>query len=110
MSELLATTLAFALGYLAFALLALCQAPHRKAVDPLAIAPPPAGQLARMVFAAACFTAALLILLAAHGKGFGALLWALLTSASAMTLSLTLSWKPGWLRLFSKSLGGRVKT
>lgn len=106
MPELVASMLAFILCYLAFALLALCQAPHRKTVDPLASAPSPVGQLARMVVAAACLATALFVLLAAQGNGFATLLWALLISASAMVLSLTLSWKPGWLRLLSKAFGG----
>lgn len=99
MPELLASMLAFALCYVAFALLALCQAPHRKAVDPLARAASLAGQFARLFVAATCLTAALIRLLEVQGSGFGAVLWALLVSASAYTLSLTLSWKPGWLRL-----------
>ena len=99
MPELLALMLAFALCYFAFALLALSQAPHRKAVDPLAHAASPAGQFARLFVAVTCLTAALVILLKIQGSGFGAVLWALLLSASAFTLSLTLSWKPDWLRL-----------
>lgn len=99
MSELLFSILAFALCYFAFALFALCQATHRKAVNPLARATSPAGQLARWFVAVTCLTAALVVLLKLQGSGFGAVLWALLVSASAFTLSLTLSWKPNWLRL-----------
>ena len=99
MPELLASILAFALCYFAFALLALSQAPHRKAVDPLAHAASPTGQFARLFVAVTCLTAALVILLKIQGSGFGAVLWALLLSTSAFALSLTLSWKPGWLRL-----------
>jgi hypothetical protein len=106
-TELLAAMLAFILCYLAFALLALCQAPHRKAVDPLASSPSRRGQFARMVVAVACLATALLVLLAAQGNGFGTLLWVLLTSASAMFLSFTLSWRPGWLRLLSSAPGSR---
>ena len=107
MTELLAAMLAFILCYLAFALLALCQTPHRKAVDSLANSPSRAGQFAGMVVAVACLATALLILLAAQGHGFGTLLWVLLTSAAALSLSFTLSWKPGWLRLLSSALGSR---
>lgn len=110
MAELLDSTLAFILCYLAFALLALCQVTHRKAVDPLANAPSPAGQLARKIVAMACIAAALLILLAGHGAGFGTLLLVLLASTAALALSLTLSWKPRWLRLLSRVLGGQRLT
>lgn len=107
MAEPLATTLAFILCYLAFAFLALCQTPHRKAVDPLATAPSPAGQLARKVLAMACIAVALFVLLAGHGRAFGALLLVMFASTAALAVSFTLSWKPRWLRLLSRALGGR---
>ncbi len=88
MSELLASRLAFALCYFAFALLALCQMVHRKAIDPLT-PPRPAGQRTRKLLAASSLVAALVLLVAVQGRGFGAILWVLLVSAGAFSLSLT---------------------
>jgi hypothetical protein len=103
--ELLALILAFALCYLAFALLALCQSAHRKAVDPLARAPSPAGQLVRVFLAVIWLASALLVLLATQSNGFGTLLWTLMISTSAFALALTLSWKPSGLSLLLKVFG-----
>ncbi|KJH79611.1 DUF3325 family protein [Stutzerimonas stutzeri] len=105
MPELLASALAFALRYLAFALLALCQPVHRKAVDPLACTPSPASQQGRKLLAAFSLATALALLLALQSSGFGAVLWMLLVSAGAFSLSLTLSWKPTWLRPLLQSIG-----
>lgn len=35
---------------------------------------------------------------AAEGAGFGSLLWVVLVCAAAMSIALTLTWRPRWLR------------
>ncbi|WP_217475886.1 DUF3325 family protein [Stutzerimonas stutzeri] len=99
MPEWLGTLCAFALCYLAFALLALCQPAQRKRVDAQACPATAKGQWARKLCATLCLSAALLVLLDAQGGGFGTLLWLFLTSAAAMSVALTLSWAPAGLRL-----------
>jgi len=88
--------IAFVLCYLACALFALAQPPHWRAVTQAASpgsAPGRTKDLATLLLAGA-----LAWLLLTEGAGFGVLLWVMLGSAAAMTLSLTLSWRPGWLR------------
>lgn len=97
MPEWLATPLAFACAYLAFAQLALSQAQHLKAVEP--DAQPGAGaRRGRRAGAALLLLGSLMLLLASQGSGFAVLLWGLLLSCAGFLVAQTLSWKPRWLR------------
>ncbi|NKQ09655.1 DUF3325 family protein [Pseudomonas sp. SST3] len=96
MPEFAASLLAFALGYVAFALLALGQPAHLKAVDPLA--PAPSAPIRHRLLATLMLASVLFLLLTIQGGAFGVLLWVTLLSAAALSLSFTLSWKPVWLR------------
>lgn len=102
MPELLASTLAFLACYVAFALFALSQPAHLKAVDPLATTQGRPQKIRNKLIAASLLASALLILLQVQGSAFGSLLWMLLLSASAACLALTLSWKPRWLRFLAR--------
>lgn len=102
MPEPLASILAFALCYFAFALLALSQPVHMKVVDPNAPAPDRPSQKRQRLGAALLLASALSLLLVAQGGAFGSLLWMTLLSAGALSLSLTLSWRPGWLRFIAR--------
>ncbi len=93
----MAELLAFACAYLAFALLALSQPQHLKAVAPHTRLTT-ATRLGRRSVAALLLLLSLALLLGTQGSGFAALTWTLLASAAGFCVALTLSWKPGWLR------------
>jgi hypothetical protein len=96
--EALASMLAFALCYLASGLFALGQSVHLKSVDPLAPVPAPSGQKRHKLLATSLLAGAFAPLFATQGGSFGFLLWVMLLSAAALSLSFTLSWRPGWLQ------------
>ncbi|WP_408101782.1 DUF3325 domain-containing protein [Stutzerimonas sp. VN223-3] len=98
----MASILAFALCYFAFALLALSQSAHMKVVDPNAPAPDRPTQKRKRLGAALLLGIALSLLLETQGGAFGSLLWMTLLSAGALSLSFTLSWRPGWLRFIAR--------
>jgi nitrate reductase NapE component len=100
--EIAASLLAFALSYVAFALFALGQPAHLKAVDPLA--PGPSAPKRHRLLAALLLASALSLLVVIQGGAFGFLLWMTLLSAAALSLSFTLSWRPGWLRSVARFL------
>ncbi len=102
MPEGLPGVIAFVLCYLACALFALAQPPHWRAVTQAA-SPACAPRRARGP-AAALLAVALAWLLLTEGAGFGVPLWVMLGSAAALALSLTLSWRPGWLRPLARLL------
>lgn len=93
----MAESLAFACAYLAFALLALSQAQHLKAVAPHARLTA-AARLGRRSAAAVLVLLSLALLLGSRSSGFAVLSWALLTSTAGFAVAQTLTWKPGWLR------------
>lgn len=105
-AALLAAT--FATTYLGFALLALRQRTHFRAV--LGHAPsrhlpatPPAGLLTRGM---ACLAAGFGCSMLARGPSFGALVWVLSLAAMGVAVTFTLTWRPRWLS-FALRIGGR---
>lgn len=86
------------LCYLALALLALLQLPHRKAVWRVTALPLPLEQKLRRVAAGLMLTIALGLLLMVDGPGFALLLWLWLLALMAAAVAFTLSWKPSLLR------------
>lgn len=84
-------------AYLGFALLAVSQARHWRAVSGTA-EPPPAVKIVLRVFGAGCLLMALGLALLRDGPSFGALLWATVISLAALAVAFTLSWRPSWLR------------
>lgn len=80
-----------------FALLALSQDRHRRAVGITT----PLSHTATLIVRTLGFgliALALPLALWREGPGFGSLLWACLLTAAAFTVTATLSWKPHWLR------------
>lgn len=88
--------------FLAFALLALTQAPHRRATGTTDLPSDRVMQL-RLV---AILSLAMALLLAVHheGEGFGFLLWSGLISLAACAVSLVLAWCPRLLGPLSRLL------
>lgn len=80
-----------------FALLALSQARHWRTVAARSPLPRTATIIVRLL-GLALLAVALPIALWRDGTGFGSLLWALLLSLAACAVTLTLSWRPGWLK------------
>jgi Protein of unknown function (DUF3325) len=97
MAEIALTLAAALLSWAGFGLLALRQ--ERYAVQffgPNSAAAQSIPAAAATVFIAAC--AGLSLCVAAHGTGFGCLLWGLLQSASAFCVALQLTWQSPWLK------------
>lgn len=97
MRDLLLTLAAFALAQWGFALLALSQERHVERVFGHHARPACRPRVQR----ATGFTAiglGLPVCMVAEGASFGSLLWAVLISAAAMSIALTLTWRPRWLR------------
>ena len=83
-----------ALTFLAFALLALTQFPHRRATG---VPELPRNRALRAYLAAAMLLGMTLVLSVENdGGGFGFLLWASLLSLAACAVALVLGWWP-WL-------------
>jgi tellurite resistance protein TehA-like permease len=99
---MLETTLvvsSFLTSYLGFTLVALSQERHWSAVqgnDTLPPGRPPAWGFAAGI---GCLLASLCAAVASQGPAFGSLLWVMEISATAVAVSLTLSWWPRALRL-----------
>jgi hypothetical protein len=97
------TLLAALASFAGFALLALSQARHWRAVCGT-----PLEERVQAAWAAGpglvAQPAALLAILNAQGPGFGSLLWGVMISAAAIAVALTLSWKPHWLRPLARLL------
>lgn len=91
---------AAAMSYVGFALLALSQEGHWRALPGNADLPAPAASVARRRrWSAACVLAcACALCLWGHGPSFGTVLWVLLSAGGAMAVAFTLSWRPQWLR------------
>lgn len=90
--------------FLAFALLALTQFPHRRATGTVELPPRQVAQ--------ARLTALLLLVLSLawairhDGAGFGSLLWAALISLTACAVALILGWRPGLLAPIARLMPG----
>ncbi|MEN9892388.1 MAG: hypothetical protein RLY78_2683 [Pseudomonadota bacterium] len=90
-----------------FALLALGQDRHWSAVTGLDEGQRvPSAQLRGSGLAAQAVACALWVI--AEGPGFGALLWGVSTTAAAMTIALTLTWRPQWLKALGHFLKPRA--
>lgn len=89
--------IALLLNLLGFALLALCQPHHRARVygsnDTVAHVKP-----TQCAIGFIAISLSLCASIASQGASFGCLLWVLLMSASAISVALTLTWRPRWLR------------
>lgn len=80
-------------AYLGFAMLALAQARHWRAVSKTA-EPSPSGKLVLRVAGSAWLVLALCLALFRDGPNFGALLWVTAISMAALAVAFTLSWRP----------------
>lgn len=80
-----------------FALLALSQERHFERVF-WHHARPMSGLRAQRATGLAAIGMSLPACLAAEGASFGSLLWVVLACAAAMSIALTLTWRPHWLR------------
>ncbi|HDZ57428.1 MAG TPA: DUF3325 domain-containing protein [Pseudomonas xinjiangensis] len=98
MPTLMVSLLGFALCYLAFARLALLQRAHLRAIEPTANAPTRQQTMAGRTLAVLLLAGALTMLLRIEGGGFGSVLWLMLCSAAALAVSLTLAWRPAFLK------------
>lgn len=85
------------LNLLGFALLALSQPQHHERVygqnSPVALVHSTQRAIGFIAISLSLGTS-----IASQGTSFGSLLWVLLMSASALTVALTLTWRPHWLR------------
>lgn len=85
-----------------FALLAATQDQHRRAM-----AVPPASFPARRAgraIATALILIALTLAIWVDGPGLGTLLWLTSLSVTAGAVTMVLSWRPSWLRVFARAL------
>jgi len=98
-----------AAAYAGFALLALSQARHWRAVVGDA-ALPRSRVLVLRTLGAALIALSLLLAFTRDGPSFGSLLWGTAISLAALGVALTLAWHPRWLRVFARvfSLNGRA--
>lgn len=93
----------FAVSWLGFALLALSQSRHRAALA--APHAPSSWRLARQRGAGALLLAMALVPAWLRDEpGFGTVLWALLLSLAAVTVTFVLAWRPHWLAPFARWL------
>lgn len=97
MPELLATCAALAMCCVGCALLALSQREHWTAAASLL--PYPALKTLRgmRVVASLLLAGVPVPCVAAHGAGFGLLLWMLLLAAGGLATAFVLAWRPRWL-------------
>lgn len=87
--------------YFGFALLALSQERHWRAAG----APLPRSSMAIggwRVIGYALIGCGLPLAIWQEGAGFGSLLWGTLSSIAAMAVTATLSWRPHWLKVFTR--------
>ena len=97
-----AMLLAWCVCSIAWAFLAMGQERHRARVGAVAVTlvvPSWLGPIAFVLLALA-----LVVCVATQGPGFGALLWAVMLSATALLLTLTLTWWPAALRPVARCL------
>jgi len=93
----------FAAAYAGFALLALSQSRHWRAVVGDAALPRSRVLVLRMI-GGVLIALSLLLALTRDGPSFGSLLWATAISLAALAVAFTLAWRPRWLRLFARVL------
>lgn len=95
---------AFAASYLGFALLALRQAPHHATVAALRRAQPSAAARRRnLALGASALALSLALCCIGRGPSFGVILWVLLLAASGQSVTLTLTYRPRWLRALQRA-------
>lgn len=93
--------------HLGFALLALSQDRNWR----LVIAAPPPSRAGKIVLRAAgsgLLALGLPLALVRDGPGFGSLLWGTMTSVAACAVTLTLSWRPSWLKPLAHTVRGLI--
>jgi len=90
-----------AAAYAGFALLALSQARHWRAVVGDA-ALPRKQVLVLRTLGGALIALSLLLALMRDGPSFGSLLWATAISLAPLGVAFTLAWQPRWLRVFAR--------
>jgi ABC-type Fe3+ transport system permease subunit len=111
MAEAIFTLAAAAAGYLGFALLALSQKQHARAAQGSPGTVLPAETVPRRRWAGAAGLATCLTLcLVAGGPSFGALLAALLLTATATAVVFTLTWRPLWLGGLERATNTRQRS
>jgi hypothetical protein len=96
MEQLLLFIALMTILYVGFALLSLSQSRHWRTIG----VGPPLPRMATIivrVLGFALLALALPITLWCDGADFGSLLWGVLLSIAACAVTLTLSWRPGWL-------------
>jgi hypothetical protein len=108
MVEAALSAMAFGSSYFGFALLALCQKPHRAAAATRAgrAAPPSPLERRRLIVGAGTslvlgFAASLL----ANGPSFGSISWLLSLGAAALGVTFTLTYRPHWLGPIQRAFG-----
>jgi len=90
-------------AYVGFALLALSQAQHWRAVVGDA-ALSRRRVLVLRTLGAALIALSLILALMRDGPSFGSLLWATAISLAALGVAFTVAWRPRWLRVFARVL------
>ncbi len=89
--------------YVGFALLALSQVRHWRAIGLDSRLPRTAMAVLR-VLGFALLAASLPIALWCDGTDFGSLVWGVLLSLSACAVAFTLSWRPQWLKPLAQAV------
>lgn len=98
------TTIAALIIYMALAMIALMQERHWMSVMSRHVAQysAPEGRRRWQRCAVLGITAGLMLCVAAHGPGFGIILWLLLLTLGALAVTFTLAWQPQRLRRLAK--------
>ena len=91
-------------AYLGFALLALGQRKHRRAVMSADLKTTPFRSAVPRCLGILALTTSFALALFQHGPSFGSLLWATVLSIGAVAVALTLAWRPKWLRPLASCL------
>lgn len=86
----------FAVSVFGLALFARSQARHHKAMA-ITRAPTPRQRALQRAAGALLLLVALMLAWLRDGPGFGTVLWALLLTLAAVTVTLVLAWRPHWL-------------
>lgn len=93
----------FIVSWLGLALLAMSQARHCKTTA-VTRAPSPRRLAIQRSAGALMLPVALVLTWLRDGPSFGTVLWLLLLSLAAMTVTFVLSWQPQWLKPFGRLL------
>lgn len=107
MADTLLTVAAFAITAFGLALLSLTQERHWSSVARGSALPHPsrAALRCRRWIAGSALAAGCGLSVIGNGTSFGVLLYVVLLGACAMSVALTLAWKPQWLRIFIRTAG-----